>query len=137
MEGVICIANDVLLYGKTPEEHDKHLEDFLEHCLRTEKFGYRFTTVAFHGHILTDNGLIANPEKVKAIVNTPSENLKSVWRLNGMVNYFSRFLAQMADLIRPIRQLTYKGTQWQSGADQQNAFERIKNVVSTPPILSH
>lgn len=56
LKGVICFADDVLVYGRTPGEHDKHLEDFLERCMpqgirrSAEKFDRRLTTVASHGH---------------------------------------------------------------------------------------
>lgn len=53
LECVICVADEVLVYGGTPGEHDKHLENFLERrlqqriCLIAENFDYGVTTVAF------------------------------------------------------------------------------------------
>lgn len=54
-----------------------------------------------------------------------------------MVNLLNGFLLHLADLTRPIRKITYRGTQWEWEADQQNAFERIKKVVSATPILAY
>lgn len=34
LEDEICVADDVLVYCRKPEEHEEHLEDFLERCLQ-------------------------------------------------------------------------------------------------------
>lgn len=53
--------------------------------------------------MLTDNELIADAEKVKAILNITPEDPRGVLRLNGIVNHLSRFLPHMADVMRIIK----------------------------------
>ena len=65
--------------------------------------------VPFHGHLLTTEGLKPDPEKVRAIVEMPRpEGRDDILRLNGMVNYLSRFLPNLSDVMKPLRDLTHK-----------------------------
>ena len=40
------------------------------------------------------------------------QNPKDVQRLNGMVNYLSRVLPHLSDVMKPIRQLTHAKSKW-------------------------
>ncbi|CAH8629063.1 unnamed protein product [Dicrocoelium dendriticum] len=144
LDGVTCVADDVLIYGSTEEEHDTKLHRFLRRCvqknikLKREKVELRKEEVIFHGHVLTSDGIRVDPGKIKAIQEMPSPNdVKAVHRLNGMVNYLSRFLPGLADVMTPIRQLTHKGVNWSWGKEQDLAFETIKNLISNAPVLGY
>lgn len=113
--GVVCVADDILLYGATKEKYDDNFIKLLERCvsrnirLKKEKFENQSYTVAFHCHVLTSEGLKPNPWKVRAIVAMPKHvDAKAATRLNAMVAYISRFMPNLADVIRPIRLPTYK-----------------------------
>ena len=57
------------------------------------------------GHILTENRLKPDSEKVNAILKMPKpENVESVRRLLGMANYLSRYLPKLADTSEPVRE---------------------------------
>ena len=69
--------------------------------------------VPFRGHLLTTEGLKPDPEKVKAIVEMPRPKERDdLLRPNGMVNYLSRFLPHLSDVMKPIRGLTDKDAAW-------------------------
>ena len=144
LDGTICIADDVLIFGRTSAEHDENLNKFFARCedqgikLSRDKVEYRVSAVTFHGHVLTASGLKADPEKVKAIESMPApEDPKAVARLNGMVNYLSRFLPHLAEVMEPIRRLTHKGVEWEWGEQQKQAFETIKATVTKSPVLAY
>jgi transposase InsO family protein len=144
LTGVICVADDVLIFGKTLEEHDDNLTKFFQRCvergihLTADKIEYRANSVTFHGHVLTANGLHVDPEKVKAIQAMPiPDDTKAIFRSNGMVNYLSRFLPKLADMMQPIRYLTHKGVSWNWGEEQQSAFNEIKRAITETPILAY
>ena len=73
MPGVIGIANDMIIYGKTNKEHDENLLNFLEVCLKNnltlnpDKMQFRLSKVSFFGHTWSDEGLTADPKKIEAV----------------------------------------------------------------------
>ena len=75
--------------------------------LNSQKLELKAKDVPFHGHLLTTEGLKADPEKVRAIVDMPRpEGRDDILRLNGMVNYLSRFLPNLSDVMKPPRDPT-------------------------------
>ena len=113
---VKCIADDVLIHGTCEADHDSNLDGFMLTCqqkaikLNAEKL---VKEVPFRGHLLTTEGLKPDPEKVKAIVEMPRPKERDdLLRPNGMVNYLSRFLPHLSDVMKPIRGLTDKDAAW-------------------------
>ena len=59
LPGVICIADDVIIHGKTLEEHDHHLDQFMKRCqekniqLNKNKFTLRSESITFMGNLIT------------------------------------------------------------------------------------
>ena len=64
----------------------------------------------FIGHLLTDKGLVADPEKVRALVQmeTPTD-AKALMRFLAIVNYLSKFMPHLSHACEPMRALTHKG----------------------------
>ena len=83
LPGVLCIADDILIYGtgETDEEatanHYRSLQDLLQRCkdrgivLNPDKMKLRMSEVNFMGHLLTNKGLKPDPAKVEAITKMP------------------------------------------------------------------
>ena len=59
---------------KADFEHDQNLRNLLDHCrarnikLNKKKFHLKYSEVSFIGHVMTRNGLKAEPKKVKALI---------------------------------------------------------------------
>ena len=73
LEGVRCIADDVIIWGRTDEEHDARVCTFLKCCvdkgitLSKEKCRFGLNEIPFMGHVLTSDGLKPDPSKVEAV----------------------------------------------------------------------
>ena len=94
--------------------------------------------MTFHGHLLTDKGVKPDPEKIRAISEMPEPtDRKAVSRPNGMVNYLSRFLPKLADLMAPIRRLTHKGVEFICMEEHRTALQKIKLLITTAPVLAY
>ena len=52
-----------------------------------------------------------------------------------MVNYLSKFSANLAKYAAPIYSVTGRNGDWYWGTDQQDAFEQIKSELSRAPVL--
>lgn len=79
---------------KAIADHDGKLEALFKRCrernikLNKEKMEFKKTGMAYIGHLLTSNGIRADPTKVEAISNLPQpSNVHGVRRTMGMVNY--------------------------------------------------
>ena len=106
--------------------------------LNAQKLCLRETEVPFIGHVTTAKGLCVDPAKVQAIMEMPAPNDKAgVQRLLGMVQYLSKFLPNLAELTKPLRDLTRKEVEWTRGPPQASAFTAVKAAVSSTPVLRY
>ena len=71
--GVTGIADDMVIYGRTDLEHDRHLVNFLDICrkntlmLNPDKMQFRLPQVSFFGHQWSAKGLSPDPKKIAAV----------------------------------------------------------------------
>ena len=132
LEGILNITGEILLYGvgDTKDEarcdHNLKLEALLPRCrecgiaLKKNKLTLRITEVPFMGHLFPKHGLKIDPDKAKAVLEMPRpEDVEGVQRLNGLVNYLSKFLPRLADHMEPIRHLTRQDTEFNWMEEQQ------------------
>ena len=72
--GVTGIADDMVIYGKTDLEHDRHLINFLNICrkntlmLNPDKMQFRLPQVSFFGHQWSAKGLSPDPMALPTFV---------------------------------------------------------------------
>ena len=150
LHGCEVIADDFLVvgYGENMEmgirDHDRNLRAFLDRCdqrnlhLNVDKIQLRVTEVPFIGHTATANGLKPGPGKIEAIVNMPAPvDAAGVRRLLGMIQYLEKFMPNLSQLTSPLRKLTHTDVEWSWGEEQEKAFERIKQVAASAPLLKY
>ena len=62
--------------------------------------------------------------------------MKDIRKFLGLANYYRRFIKDFARVTRPINALTRKDVKWQWGVEQQKAFNKLKRVFTTKPVLA-
>ena len=88
------------------------------------------------GFIVSRRGIELDPSKIKAIQELPPpKNKTEVMSLLGRLNYISRFIAQLTTTCEPIFKLLKKNATVEWTEECGEAFERIKNYLSNPPVL--
>ena len=93
------------------------------------------TAGKFLGFMVSQRGIEANPEKIRAIMEmTPPRNVKEVQSLNGKVATLNRFVSRAMDKCLPFFRTLKKSFEWT--AKCQQAFEELKAYLSAPPLLS-
>ncbi|KAL1394795.1 hypothetical protein pipiens_000341, partial [Culex pipiens pipiens] len=104
--------------------------------LNKDKCQFGARSVKFVGHIVSAEGLKPDDEMLEAIrrIKVP-DNKKQFQRLLGMVTYLSKFFTNLSQVTAPLRQLLQKDVAWRWETDQQHAFESIKELLSTLPVL--
>jgi transposase InsO family protein len=142
LEGVLCHMDDVLVFGRTEEEHDSRLEKTLAAIrasgmtLNKEKCEFKVRSVDFLGHHVDGDGISAAQDKVKAILDMePPKCPKELKRLLGMADYMRKFDSKMAEIEHPMRDLLRKRNEWLWGPDQDKAFVALKKTLTSFPTL--
>lgn len=144
LEGVKAVADDILCWGCDEEEHDRRVRALFQRCrergikLNRDKLKYKQSEVKYMGHHLTSEGLKADPQKIEAIQNMPPpEDKEGVMRLIGMCNYLQPFAPNLAEITTPIRSLLQKDKEFVWDCPQKEAFELIKKILTTAPVLRY
>ena len=106
--------------------------------LNKEKMILRRSEVPHIGHVLTNKGLKPDPGKIKAMLEMPKPtDVSGVQRIIRFVNYLSKFLPRLSDACEPLRKLMAKGVEWHWTEHQDQAFERIRQLVTAAPVLRY
>ena len=77
LEGFICLIDDVLVFGKSQDEHDTRLKAVLQRLeeakvtLNGSKCEFNKSCVKFLGHIIDQNGTRADSAKTTSITKMP------------------------------------------------------------------
>jgi hypothetical protein len=83
--------------------------------------------VKFLGHLISRNGIAANPEKIRVVAEWPlPTNLTQLRSFVDLNSYYRRFIPGFADLARPLHLLTQKGQPFVWSASQESAFLALK-----------
>ena len=144
LDGVDVIMDDMIIYGKTLEEHDKHLNETLNRIhnagmkLNKDKCEFQKTSLEYFGHIISSDVIRPNPARVKAIseLDMPT-NVKELQRIIGMVNYLGKFVPDLSSIMRPMTELLSSKTVWQWGPQQVASFDKVKELLTRAPVLAY
>ena len=143
IQGVICDIDDILVGGRGQKEHDERLREVLKRLKQAgltlnEKCEFSTDQVKFLGHIVSARGIAIDPSKVEAITKFPApEGVPELRRLLGMVNHVAKFAPNLAEISKPLRDLLKKDSEWIWGPDQEEAFKKLKTLLSSAPLLHH
>ena len=144
LKGVVCVAEDILIYGDSEEQHDSNLRNLLARCrenglkLNKEKSMLHTSQLNFLGHVVTDKGLRPDLKKVEAILRMPNPtDVEAVRRLQGMITYLAKFLPRLSTIMEPIRRLTRQDCNWEWGEEQETAMSQLKRLLTTAPLLAY
>lgn len=144
LQGVQCYLDDILCTGANDEEHlcnlDATLQRLREYGLRVRKEKCEFLkpSVEYLGHVIDAKGLHTSPAKITAIVDAPPpENVSQLRSFLGLLNYYGRFIPNLASLLQPLHELLCQDKKWKWTSDCQKAFQSAKNALTTSEVLTH
>ena len=110
--------------------HDHAFKALLNRCrkrglkLNEKKLCFKLSEVAYIGHIIGADGLQADPENFKAVLEMPRPT-DGVQRLIGVVTYLTKFLPQLSTVCEPLRRLTNSNSVFDWLPQHEDAFVRI------------
>ncbi|KAK6184246.1 hypothetical protein SNE40_006752 [Patella caerulea] len=143
LEGVSCLMDDIVVFGISQEDHDLKLRKVLtrlrEHglTLNKSKCSIGKSEIKFLGQIVSEQGIRADLDKISAIKNFPQpQDVSDIRRLLGMVNQLSKFIENLAEITKPLRDLLCIDNAWIWDKAQENSFQNIVKVLTDTPVLA-
>ena len=144
MSGVLCYLDDTLIVGKNKEEHLATVEEVLKRLqneglrVNKEKCCFLTTSVQYLGHRIDANGIHATGEKLDAVLMAPvPSSVPQLRSFLGMINYYSKFIPNLATLLNPLNELLRKDVQWKWTDQREQAFKQAKQCLTSPNVLVH
>ncbi|KAK1609543.1 hypothetical protein QYE76_033216 [Lolium multiflorum] len=139
---VVVFIDDILIYSKSEEEHEQHLEIILE-TLRQHKLYAKFSKcefwlkeVGFLGHILSAGGIAVDPAKIKTVAEWQAPTTQTEVRaFLGLAGYYRRFVEGFSSIARPMTQLLKKDKKFDWTDKCEESFQKLKTRLTTAPIL--
>ena len=136
--------DDVIVFSSTVEEHLDHLLQVFERLrkiglkLHPRKCSFTRPEVLYLGHIISSAGISPNPEKVKAVQDfrVPT-NVRAVREFLGIAGYYRRFIPNFAKIAGSLHALTRQQVPFVWTLQCQQAFERLKELLVSPPVLAY
>ena len=151
LQSVVAVHDDIIVWGKgstdqeASEDHDNNLRKLLQRCrevnlkLNREKVELKQTKINYLGHIISSDGLRADPKKIDAVKQIPPPVDKAgVQRLLGMVGYLQRFAPNISSTAAPMRELVKKDVnfRWDEHVHGKSLND-VKKALSEPPVLRY
>ena len=141
----VCVyLDDILITGESEAAHLRNLAAVLD---RLESAGIRFKRgkcafmlpeVEYLGHRISASGLQPLASKVRAIAEAPTpRNVSELKSFLGLLNYYGRFLPDLATLLAPLYEPLQLTRRWSWGKSQSRAFEHVKKALTTSSLLTH
>jgi hypothetical protein len=94
--------------------------------------------VQYLGFIIPENGVAASAEKGKAVrLYLSPKNAKDVTEFLGLASSYRRLVPNFVEAANPLTILTRNDQNFIWGPSQQEAFEDLKNRLSTTPVLAY
>ena len=142
--GVFNLADDIIIFGSTRQEHDKALECCLARLrdrgltVNPKKCKFLQPIIEFYGQVFSAQGTCPDPKRIAAIqqMSAPS-NAKEVRSFLGMVNYSSKYIKDYATLTASLRELTKKSVPFTWTTEHQTAFEQLKLALTQAPVMGY
>ena len=116
--GLVVYIDDILITGKSDEEHLAALEVVLNRLqmalrLKKPKCVFMAASVEYLGHRIDAQGLHPKPEKVEAVKNAlRPKNVRELKFYLGLLSYYTKFLPNLSTVLAPLYQLLRADLSW-------------------------
>ena len=139
-KSIRVFIDDFCIYSSKALHLEKVDEGFIRLAqmggqLNHEKCHIGESSVTLLGHVVSERGIEADPNKVKALLAVPSpSSVKQLTSFIQKVRYMGRFIHLLSQLVFPLQQLTHSEELLWSN-ESERCFQEVKKALSTLPII--
>ena len=140
--GCLNYLDDIIVYSETLEDHitllSKVFDRLTQHHIKLNRGKCKFIQqeVEYLGHLIGHNTVKITPSKVKSVSDYPRPTtLKQVRRFTGLTGVYRRFIPNYTEIAEPLSRLTRKNVPFSWTEEQQQSFEKLKNLLVSGPVL--
>ena len=139
--------DDILVASGSPEQHLQDLTAVLQRLadhglmIRPEKCSFGQSSIEFLGHHVDSNGIRPLESKTRAIREYPLPHTpQELRKFLGMINYFHRFLPNIASVLQPLHVMANirpasSSLDWSDSC--LSAFAKAKDLLAEATTLTH
>jgi len=139
---VVVYLDDILIFSKNQEDHDKHVRLVLaklrEHSLyaKLEKCEFDKSLVEFLDYVISPDGVSTDKSKIKTIQCWATPSLvKDIHCFLGFANFYRRFIKGYSKITTPLTALTCKDKPFLWNPKAQVAFDSLKMAFTSALVL--
>ena len=115
LPGVLCIMDDIIIFGESSEEHDARVRAVFR-CiedsgvtLNFDKCEFAKPSITYIGHVVSADGIRADPSKVRAIKQMQQpKDVGDVQCFLGMANELCKLIPNLSTVTQSLRGLLYR-----------------------------
>ena len=105
---------------------------------RREKCQFFQEKITYCRHEVDRHGLHKTQDKIDAVVNAPQpENTQQVRSFLGLINYYHKFLPNLATVLSPLNKLLQHERKWKWTKECEEAFTKLKELITSDMVLTH
>lgn len=144
--GVICLVymDDIIIFSTGLQEHYNNLAlvlNALEKAnlkVQLDKSEFLQKEVAFLGHIVNEDGVKPNPNKIEAIKSWPiPKTEKEIKSFLGTLGYYRKFIKDFSLLTKPLTQCLRKDQKIVHNQTFLESFEKCKQILTSTSVLQY
>ena len=143
-KSVLAYLDDIIVLGKDFQDHLRTLQQVLLRLreanlkLKPRKCHLLRQQVQFLGRVVSREGVAMDPSKIEKITGWPTpRNSSDLLSFLGLVNYHREHVAHFSAISAPLYSLLKKGVPFQWSAEQEQAFRKLKEALSSAPVLAY
>ena len=139
---VATFMDNVLVGTEEEKRHNKIVKEVLRRMeendlyIKPEKYVWKVREIDFLGLVMESGGIKMQEKKVVGVLEWPrSKTVKEIQKFLGLTNYYRQFVKDFAKIAKPMHKLVRKDEKQSQGEKQEKAFEQLKQVFTTQPVL--
>ena len=140
----LVYIDDVIIFSATFQEHLHRLRLVFDRfrlanlTLKPSKCCFGKKRIKFLGHYVSEHGIEPMPEKCAAIKKFPTPTkVRDVRSFLGLAGYYRKFIKDFSKIAGPLIRLTKKDEPFEWAADCEEAFQTLKDMLTSPPVLAY
>ena len=142
LDGCGAYIDDVIIYSDSWSDHLQRIRKFFDRLSKAKltvnlaKTEFCHATITFLGHLVGQGQV----KPLEAKVNAISEFLvpkckRQLMQFLGMAGYYRKFCKNFSGIAEPLTNLLKKSTKFKWNDKCQNAFDRLKAILKSAPVL--